>query len=547
MKLQRRLVFLMIWFLALGLRLYGINWDQGQHLHPDERFLTMVATDISLPHSIGEYFDGQKSPLNPYNYQQYQFFVYGTLPMFVTKAVAVVLDMDNYEQLVLVGRGMSAITDSLNVWWIFALGGWMGALVYAVMVLPLQLAHFWAVDTFVTFFLGVALWTGWQWTKRRQLSWMILTGVVWGLALASKITAVYFAPIIGLLLVINLRKDWRQTVAGGLVFGIMGMLVFRICQPYVFVNEWQIEPRFVANLKELTRLSTPSIWFPPSIQWIGKTRWLFPFQNIVLWGLGLGGTGLFVLGLKGWVGGARLGYMKWLLLGWIVGLWLVQGAMPAHTMRYFLPIYPALAIVAGQARWRWGKIFLIGHLVWGLAFLGIYQQEHSRVQASRWIDDNVWEGAVISAEYWDDALPLAIGENQYTTVYLEVFAPDSIEKWQRMGEGLEMTDYVAMSSNRAWGSVGKLPDLFPESVKYYSDWFANREDLVYQRQVYPNISWPMAGKCLYLGPTDYPGKEINWLEIKSCDRVGLYIRDDMAEEAFTVYDHPQVFIWRNRR
>ena len=66
-------------------RLYGLNWDQSQHLHPDERFLTMVATDIRLPSSLWQYFDNAKSPLNPYNYPQYQFFVYGTFPLFLTK------------------------------------------------------------------------------------------------------------------------------------------------------------------------------------------------------------------------------------------------------------------------------------------------------------------------------------------------------------------------------------------------------------------------------------------------------------------------------
>ena len=42
----------LIFVLAFVLRIYGLNWDQGFHLHPDERFLTMLATDISLPHSL---------------------------------------------------------------------------------------------------------------------------------------------------------------------------------------------------------------------------------------------------------------------------------------------------------------------------------------------------------------------------------------------------------------------------------------------------------------------------------------------------------------
>ena len=37
--------------LAAWLRLQGIDWDEGQHLHPDERFLTMVEAAIKSPHS----------------------------------------------------------------------------------------------------------------------------------------------------------------------------------------------------------------------------------------------------------------------------------------------------------------------------------------------------------------------------------------------------------------------------------------------------------------------------------------------------------------
>ena len=37
-----------ILFIALALRLYGINWDQGYHLHPDERMLIMVTEKIDL-------------------------------------------------------------------------------------------------------------------------------------------------------------------------------------------------------------------------------------------------------------------------------------------------------------------------------------------------------------------------------------------------------------------------------------------------------------------------------------------------------------------
>ena len=69
------------------LRLTGLNWDDGHYLHPDERFLTMVATGIRWPGSVGEYFNSAESPLNPYN-NDFPTFIYGTFPLFLDKAVA---------------------------------------------------------------------------------------------------------------------------------------------------------------------------------------------------------------------------------------------------------------------------------------------------------------------------------------------------------------------------------------------------------------------------------------------------------------------------
>ena len=54
---RNKIIIFLIFLLALGLRLYGLNWDSGSHLHPDERYLTMVVNDIKLPTSIFQYFD----------------------------------------------------------------------------------------------------------------------------------------------------------------------------------------------------------------------------------------------------------------------------------------------------------------------------------------------------------------------------------------------------------------------------------------------------------------------------------------------------------
>ncbi|NQS92483.1 MAG: hypothetical protein HQ574_08750, partial [Chloroflexi bacterium] len=64
--------------LAAGgyLRFVGLDWDNEQHLHPDERFLTMVESSLLPVDSLKTFFDTSQSTLNPNN-QGHSFYVYG--------------------------------------------------------------------------------------------------------------------------------------------------------------------------------------------------------------------------------------------------------------------------------------------------------------------------------------------------------------------------------------------------------------------------------------------------------------------------------------
>ena len=115
LKIKNCVLIGIIFLLAFFLRIYGLNWDANNHLQPDERFLTMLTSDIKLPSSLFQYLNTGVSPLNPYNYPAYQFFVYGTFPVFIVKYLAVFLHLDNYNQITLLGRVLSALFDSGNI------------------------------------------------------------------------------------------------------------------------------------------------------------------------------------------------------------------------------------------------------------------------------------------------------------------------------------------------------------------------------------------------------------------------------------------------
>jgi hypothetical protein len=226
-------IIILIFALGLFLRLFGINWDQGNHLHPDERFLTMVSNDIKLPNTLLDYFNPAVSPLNPYNYPSYQFFVYGTFPIFLTKVVAVILGFDNYDKIYLVGRFLSALFDSLNIFLLYLISlkviknpssrisFLVASFLYIFCVLPIQLSHFYAVDTFLTFFL-LATFASLVYNQ----FW--LAGSLW-FGLACKIAAIYFLPIIGLFYIRDLyiHRNLFKTLLFTFYFLLFTLLLFR--------------------------------------------------------------------------------------------------------------------------------------------------------------------------------------------------------------------------------------------------------------------------------------------------------------------------------
>ncbi|HUU35559.1 MAG TPA: hypothetical protein VMW48_15945, partial [Vicinamibacterales bacterium] len=72
----RTFALLLVLLAAAGLQFSGRDWDGRHHLHPDERFLSMVVTAEGWPDSGRAYLDESRSPLNPRNVG-FSFFAYG--------------------------------------------------------------------------------------------------------------------------------------------------------------------------------------------------------------------------------------------------------------------------------------------------------------------------------------------------------------------------------------------------------------------------------------------------------------------------------------
>lgn len=418
------------------------------------------------------YFDASCSALNPNNVG-YGLYVYGTLPLFIADIASdrfadvmyqlAVRDAVSNDETVptqweydiwrgyngahLVWRALNGASDLLVIVFLFLIGrrlhgSWVGLLaaaLYAAAPLPIQKAHFATVNSMANLFGVLALYYAVRVQDKGQWGDYFAFGVAFAAALASRINLV---PLVVLILLasglrmlpaIDMNLAWherRRIITkefGGLVLaGIVTIISFRIFQPYAFAGPHFLSVDFdkllsadhtlgifneewLQNIGQAQYLVSGEAESPPNWQWVNRTGYVFPFTNMVLWGMGIA-AGL--MAWLGWLWGGvnivrgRLNSVRnllpvtWILVyfAWIGNLWVMS-------MRYYLPLYPALILLGAwllvtlyqqsrtKSAWmRYGATALIAvvtgfTLLWGTMFTNIYRNQLTRVQASHW----VWE------------------------------------------------------------------------------------------------------------------------------------------------------------
>lgn len=565
MKYQSIIFFVIILVLAASFRLFNINWDQGFHMQPDERAIVMAVTDLKYPTSLADFLS-PKSGWNP------NFFAYGSFPFYLLKIAGSIMSHFDplfamYDKINLVGRVLSAAFDLGTLLFVFLLGrklfsttiGLFASFFYATSVLSIQLSHFYAVDTLLTFFITGTLYFLLKLYEKPSLRTALSIGLLFGLALATKISATVLLSVIGATLFIDffllfLRKPhyihfWSKQLpniaVNTTVILITSGVIFALFEPYALIDF----PSFWQQTHQQSLMTQDPFTFPYTLQYVDKIPYLYEFKNIVLWGLG---PLLALLGVSGALLCTYLAVTKERGGKWaqelivMIFFWayvVVVGRFAIGFMRYMLPVYPLLCLFAaltivriwhlieGTRKLTWQGfsgigVFCIIILIWPFSFMAIYTQSPTRVQATEWILQTIPHGKTLSIEHWDDALPM-YGQEKYTMLTLPMYEQDTPQKWRGINQQLEQTDYILLASNRLYTPLQKLGDCskfsvgrcYPQTARYYQELFAGTGNFVRVAEfhAYPTIPF-----------------------------LHLTIDDTTADESFTVYDHPTIIIFQKK-
>lgn len=562
-------LFLILIF-AFSLRVYGLNWDQGFHLHPDERAIVLASLPLQFPGSISEFLSIQSS-LNPH------FFAYGSLPMYLLKAVANLITpfyplAATYDHINLLGRFLSALFDTGTLLIIFFLGkklfskqiGLIAVFFYTISVFPIQAAHFYAVDTPLTFFILLTLYSLILFYEKPNKIRAIFIGILFGVSLATKTSALVLILSVGATLISDfvlvfiknphrphiwfphIPKLLKTLFTDGLIILIVSVLSFLIFEPYAFLSFKE----FIRQTLEQSQMTRDPFTFPFTLQYVDKIPYFYELKNIFLWGQGP------ILAAISFIGTFYILFLiikkqkkeKWaqefILLIFFLSYFAVVGKFAVGWMRYMLPLYPLLCLFAAVfvGKLLIPKIKLLPRrfsllifyfsflilLVWPLSFMHIYTQPNTRVLASQWINKNIPVGSTLAIEHWDDSLPL-LGQQNYKMITLPLYDQDTPEKWQKINDQLSKTDYIIIASNRLYTPLQKLTDCktlppgrcYIQTAQYYKDLF--NEKLGFKKIAEFSI---------------HPTIKLSTFNFQ------FSIKDSSADESFTVYDHPKVMIFQ---
>ena len=512
------LTLLEILLIAAVFRWTALDWDQYRHFHPDERYITWVATTIERPSNFATALIPDQSTFNPFYWpadvksagivvpqDEPRSFAYGHLPLYLgvmatrlVEAVSPVLlsrlpqewlftsdilngaEQAEYFHLTAVARALTGLFDLGTIVLVYILGrrlygtavGLLSAAFLTFNVMHIQLAHFFIVDPYLTFFVVAAIvcWVeaivsrnqsvATNVPNRRATFWVGAGTVFLGFAVGSKFAAVLlFLPLL-ITVAVLWPESWRRLL---IMSGFVALTAFFLTNPFALIDfscellskpvqagpislpELNWRSCYLENIFKQSSMVRGAAKFPFTRQYSGTIPYLYYIEMQLKWGMGplLGlvafvgfGGGLWLCLCPGFYWLKRAWQRKapdWielrhfirgnpsvLLLAWCVPFFMITGGFYVKFMRYLQPLVPFLMIFGAALLWGLKRplrrnlavgVTLVSTIIYAAAFLNMYRTPHPWLVGSTWIYVNAPANSLILSERWDDSLPTSLHLN----------------------------------------------------------------------------------------------------------------------------------------
>ncbi|HCG90690.1 MAG TPA: hypothetical protein DEZ08_02470 [Dehalococcoidia bacterium] len=586
-------------FLALLLRIYGFDWDQGIGFHPDERSIYMRSYCMYLrvisemaPYycepMVGNnksafiyYINPSTSPFNP------NWFPLGTILIYMLVIPQMLLS--NVIQLDLMdlrflGRSFSIIADVLAVLIYWRLGakmfnsriGIITAILIATSFIHIQHSHFYRPEPFLVLFIGLVLLNCWNLYKFNSVQNLAYLGLSLGIALAFKVSGFLLgAPIlITFLYMFYKAPKWNFTIIATLIIKatlvfIIAAGVFFISSPFALLDF----KTFFSDISAQSMMANNAGMWPFTNQYIGTAPIFYNLKQMFVWGVGpLVGIVIFIgifYGLYRAIKFKHVTFGTVLLLSWILPFLLFMESYEIKFLRYIFPIIPGLFLLTAvfvndscismnkyltrvsSKNWKFKpKIyiyimlsgFLLIHFLYTIAFINIYSDDHTAIQASEWINKEIPNGTkLILDSHWDEQIPNLYN---YETWLYPAYDLDDIDKIYELVGNLATTEYVVFYSSRPYVGITSASEKYPYSSSYYSTLFEGKLGFEVTRIFagYPNLGG------IHLKDNPFSKTNLSQPDMFTemfVNKSGIDF--GYADENVVSYDHPLVLILKKTK
>lgn len=319
-----------------------------------------------------------------------------------------------------------------------------------------------------------------------------------------------------------------------------------------YVYQFKDTPRYLFQLWNLMQVN---LWWPLGVTAVLGMFWVY-FRFFRGWKPAASGEGCLPVPFAP---GKSFTFhpADFVLLLWFTAYFGFIGMWNTKFIRYMVPLIPFFCVFAARLLWdlfgllkgTGGRavraallaVVLGGSLFYSAAYMAVYRNPHPWIEASVWIVKNIPFQSFILNEEWDDGLPTGVdpttdprvdksyGPQNYRQENVRVYetfgmpTDDNPIKKQAYVDQLTKADYLTISSKKLWYTItNSTPEfkpngfnVFPVSSRYY--------------------------RLLWTGQLGYKmvGDFHNFPRL-----FGWSHPDDMAEESFSVYDHPRAYVFK---
>ncbi len=530
----RSVSFFLFLIVALGflLRFYNLNWGAPYYFHPDERNIASAVVNLSYPDN-----------LNPH------FFAYGSLPIYLTYATAVVWNrltgqsispfQATFEQAILILRFLSVLFSTLLLILIYKAAkqldqqstGIFALFLATVSTGLIQYTHFGTYEMWLTFFYFAFVYTLVLYIKNKRLLFFLISTICLGISIALKVSSL---PLLALPFIVLLYDLIHQatplsqkiytSIAYTVFLFVIPVSIFVVSNPYVLLDTTS----FLASMQYESSVATGSLpvfytqGFIDTTPVVFQLFKVFPFLlNPLLTLLMLPALVFFFVKSIQY----KNSFGIYLLAFFI--LFASQAFLFVKWTRYMVPLLPFiyLFIALLVARFPYERVpkliqpfslavdkylafvtISVISALFGISFfVTVYLYPDTRVDASSWMKQNLPPQQHLLSEPYDVGLT-AFQELPQTITIFDFYSLDQDSaKKELLQQQLQMTNYVLLPSQRVLKSRLSQPEQFPAGHSFYTGLFDEKKyELVYKTNcnLFCRIAY-LGGFETYLEETAY--------------------------------------------